>query len=190
MGCGDSKPTALVGNPHTHGPLKQFDANDRVQERAYKNQRDIVNVVDDLIGHKYRVEGWLGSGAYACTYACRDKKGHKFAAKIMDNRVLANNPHEVKVHDLVLDIPNAINTHEIVVGDSMTALILERANGGEYFDRIKDNGYIAEDDVRILIRELLRTVHAIHERGFLHRNIQPENILMLSKTNNVSSRVS
>jgi len=60
-------------------------------------------------------------------------------------------------------------------------LILEYAEGGELFNRIK-NG-VSETEAQRLFNQLLTAVNYLHNNSIVHRDLKPENILLDSKGN-------
>lgn len=57
-------------------------------------------------------------------------------------------------------------------------LVMELANGGELFDRIKVDFGTREDTALLYFRQLLRGVRHCHEHGVCHRDLKPENLLL------------
>jgi serine/threonine protein kinase len=57
-------------------------------------------------------------------------------------------------------------------------LVMELANGGELFDRIKIDCGTREDTAKRFFRQLLSGVCHCHEEGVCHRDLKPENLLL------------
>jgi len=57
-------------------------------------------------------------------------------------------------------------------------LVMELANGGELFDRIKVDYGTTEETARLYFRQLLKGVRHCHEMGVCHRDLKPENLLL------------
>ena len=53
-------------------------------------------------------------------------------------------------------------------------LVLELANGGELFDRIKIDQGTREETALIFFRQLLQGVKHCHDQGVCHRDLKPE----------------
>ena len=61
-------------------------------------------------------------------------------------------------------------------------LVMELCTGGELFDRIINNkvGY-SEREAASIGRQIVNVVHVCHFMGVMHRDLRPENFLMVSK---------
>ena len=57
-------------------------------------------------------------------------------------------------------------------------LVMELANGGELFDRIKLDCGTREDTAKLFLRQLLDGVRHCHDQGVCHRDLKPENLLL------------
>ena len=53
-------------------------------------------------------------------------------------------------------------------------LVMELANGGELFDRIKLDCGTREETARIFFRQLVEGVKHCHDQGVCHRDLKPE----------------
>jgi serine/threonine protein kinase len=58
-------------------------------------------------------------------------------------------------------------------------LVMELANGGELFDRIKLDHGAREDTARLYFQQLLEGVCHCHQQGVCHRDLKPEVSFML-----------
>ena len=56
----------------------------------------------------------------------------------------------------------------------------ELVTGGELFDRIVQKTNYTEGEARDLIKVLLETLAYMAEKGVVHRNLKPENLLLCS----------
>jgi serine/threonine protein kinase len=69
-------------------------------------------------------------------------------------------------------------------------LLLEYASGGTLHDLIqKSGGKLDERDIKKYTRMILRGLHCIHEKGYVHCDLKPENILVFSSPDSASKSV-
>lgn len=66
--------------------------------------------------------------------------------------------------------------HQIHQGRSY--LVMEHAQGGDWFDRLNDNGRMSEADVMLHFRQVLDAVRFMHAHGVAHRDLKLENIAL------------
>jgi len=62
-------------------------------------------------------------------------------------------------------------------------LVMELANGGELFDRIKIDCGTRESTAKIFFQQLLEGVEHCHAQGVCHRDLKPENLLLQDGSN-------
>ena len=81
------------------------------------------------------------------------------------------NMRKVSKHKNVIKLEGAYES----IDDSKISifLVMEYVNGGELFDRIRENG-ASETTVRIFFKQLLAGVHHCHSNGVCHRDLKPE----------------
>jgi serine/threonine protein kinase len=129
----------------------------------------------------------LGTGHFGVTTSCTCvRTGRKLAAKQIDKarvpsaRRLANEVAglTLSAHRHVLPLLEVFDsTHTLV-------LITERANGGDLFERLgakkRAKQRISARAACRLTLNLLSAVDAVHGAGFVHRDVNPRNLLMRS----------
>jgi serine/threonine protein kinase len=78
--------------------------------------------------------------------------------------------------------PNVIRLEAVLehIQDSKCTifLVMELANGGELFDRIKTDCGTCEDTAKYFFWQLLQGVMHCHNQGVCHRDLKPENLLL------------
>jgi serine/threonine protein kinase len=143
---------------------------------------------------EYELGKKLGSGQYS---KVREglKANDKYAVKYMKKEL---NPHlsktcldlinnEVKVMS-VLDHPNLVKLFEYnekgviekAKGKNVPVLylVLELITGGELFDYIAVSGRFSDKLARYYFKQFIEALEYMHSKGFVHRDIKTENILL------------
>ncbi len=97
------------------------------------------------------------------------KRGRIFR-EIRNMRKISNHPNVIRFSD-VLELTQ----------DSKSTLfvVLELANGGELFDRIKIDYGTREETAKTFFKQLVDGVAHCHEQGVCHRDLKPENLLLM-----------
>lgn len=59
-------------------------------------------------------------------------------------------------------------------------LVMEYASGGDLYSVLdrKENLILTEDEARFYIAEIILAVDSLHQLGYVHRDIKPQNILI------------
>ena len=60
----------------------------------------------------------------------------------------------------------------------MAYIVSELVHGGELFDYVANSGPFKESIVRYYAKQLIQAIHYIHTKGFAHRDLKCENILL------------
>lgn len=131
---------------------------------------------------RYRITSELGSGAMGSVYLARDERlGRDIAIKAM-------RPFPGHATSLVdrffneakaiagLTHPNIIRIFDVDDDDGVPFMVMEVAPGGSLKQRL-ERGPMPVEEVRSLGIQLALALAAAHERGILHRDVKPANVL-------------
>ncbi len=83
-----------------------------------------------------------------------------------------------------IDCPGIIKTYDSVLADKEIAVVVEDFNGVPLHNLIKINNFSVETFIPIA-EKLANTLGMLHEKGIIHFDIKPHNILINSKTSEV-----
>ncbi|CAD8141035.1 unnamed protein product [Paramecium octaurelia] len=81
-----------------------------------------------------------------------------------------------------LNHPNIISFHQVFETNKHINLVLELIQGGEL---LKQGQYKSIRDARIIARQLALCVDYMHQKGIMHRDLKPHNILCKTNTTDV-----
>lgn len=131
----------------------------------------------------YQIECQIGRGGMATVYrAMQQSLGRQVAIKI-----LAHSPEEddefkqrFKKEGLILARllhPNIITIHDVGISENnQLFLSVEYLPGGTLSDRIKQGGLSFDSAIQIA-RAIAKALGYAHERGIIHRDVKPSNIM-------------
>ncbi|XP_068716069.1 serine/threonine-protein kinase 17A-like [Montipora capricornis] len=138
----------------------------------------------------------IGRGQYAVVKRCTEKAtGKEFAAKFVRKRRKGKDCrtevwHEVEVLDatnLPHQHPHTITLFDVFETRSEIILILELALGGDLhrhciaYDTDEPASSRSEREVVFLLRQILEGVKHLHDQDFVHLDIKPNNILLMTE---------
>ncbi len=76
-----------------------------------------------------------------------------------------------------LQHPNIVQIHEVGEHDGSPFLCLEYIDGGSLLPQVAGTA-MPEREAARLVETLARAVHSMHQRGILHRDLKPNNVLL------------
>jgi serine/threonine protein kinase len=135
---------------------------------------------------KYAVLGLLGKGAMGAVYkGCDPGTGQVVAIKLLKPEVAAE-PLLVKRFEqefLVarsLTNPHAVRALDYGAHDGLPFLVMEFVDGDDLWVQVKQRGPLPEARAVELIAQVAAALHDGHTLGVIHRDVKPDNILILA----------
>ena len=148
-----------------------------------KGPEDLTAIPSMLAG-RYRIEAPIGQGAFASTYRATDTTLQRtVAVKLLrshhaaDVSFLARFEREARAAAQV-NHPNVVQVHDYGHDDDLVFIVMHFVAGPTLAEYIRDRERISSDEVVGIISQVLEGLQAIHERGIVHRDIKPQNILL------------
>jgi eukaryotic-like serine/threonine-protein kinase len=142
-------------------------------------------MIGQAISH-YKILSKLGEGGMGVVYKAEDTKLHRFVAlKFLhpeltrDDEAKARFIHEAQAA-AALNHPHICTIYEIDEYDGQSFIAMEFVEGEGLKDRIQ-KGPLPIDDLLSLAIQIGEGLHEAHEKGIVHRDIKPGNIMMTSK---------
>lgn len=134
--------------------------------------------------NNYEIIEQLGSGGFSTVYkVCSKKFGYIFAAKVITvDKLVADKAWEsfdAEIQSLVrLDHPNIIRLYDHFRDGNRFFLILEYCEGGSLWDLVRKQGPLKGRHLIEVVLQICSAVSYAFERGIVHRDIKPQNILL------------
>jgi serine/threonine protein kinase len=131
----------------------------------------------------YRIQRELARGGMGVVYlATQEPPGREVALKV----VRLQGPHREETvlrfqrevgAVAKMDHPNIISVYEVGAADGLLYFSMSLVEGGTLKDTIQEQRLALRPCVE-LVERMARALHYAHERGVLHRDVKPENILV------------
>lgn len=75
--------------------------------------------------------------------------------------------------------PHIIRLHGYFYDEKSIYVVLEYAQYGNLYQRLKKDKFFAEDKARHIVKQIVSALIYMQERNVIHRDIKPENILIM-----------
>lgn len=126
----------------------------------------------------------LGSGNMASVYRYTRKKDNvQLAAKVVEKKSLTEMSeftNELEILAACGGHRHILDLHDIFEDEDNFYLLTDLLEGGELFDRICEMGVYTEVIAKDIIRPILDALRHIHSKQVLHRDVKPENLLLMN----------
>lgn len=146
--------------------------------------------MDNNIGKKldgrYELLELIGVGGMADIYKARDiTEDRVVAVKILKNEFVGSEDfirrfrNESKAIAL-LSHPNIVKIFDVGFTDKLQFIVMEYIDGMTLTDYISKQGVLKWRDVVHFTMQILKALQHAHDRGIVHRDIKPQNVMLLS----------
>ncbi len=146
-------------------------------------------MIDKYTGKKldgrYEIQELIGVGGMANVYRCYDTvDDREVAIKILKDEFLDNADFIRRFKNesksiAVLSHPNIVRVYDVSFGDMIQYIVMEYIDGITLKEYIAQQGVIQWKEALHLTTQILRALQHAHEKGIVHRDIKPQNIMLL-----------
>ena len=154
-----------------------------------------------LLHGQYTITGYLNCGGFGITYRATDSLGREVVIKECfpaalclraGNDMRARKPaYKVEIESIVghfikeakrlanLQHDNIVHVHQIFEENQTAYMAMDFIDGPDILDILEEETLeLLPLDVEYLTEKLLHAIKFVHDRGILHRDISPDNILI------------
>lgn len=150
----------------------------------------------DEIAERYGILERLALGAFGEVHAARDAEtDRRVALKILrtgsrqrDRKAVARMRQEAEILR-ALDHPNLVQVYDIGTAQGHEYLVMELLEGESLRDLIDGDDRPTPEQAGRIVRQILTALDAMHERGVQHRDIKPDNIILVGDDGNASAKL-
>ncbi|MEG4506443.1 serine/threonine-protein kinase [Microcoleus sp. F6_B4] len=140
-----------------------------------------------LNGDRYIIEGKLGEGGFGITYlAQKAQNRQQVVIKTLKDELLSD-PNFATFRDkfrdeaLLLSLcrhPNIVQIDNYFPHDNLPCIAMEYVAREDLWKWVKRRVFLSETEALNYIRQVGEAVIVVHEKGLLHRDIKPQNIMV------------
>ena len=145
------------------------------------NDKYIGKMLDD----RYEIREIIGEGGMAIVYRALDHRLNRdVAVKIMRDEMAADEEFRrrfcTESHAVaMLSHPNIVAVYDVSHNDNVEYIVMELVDGITLKQYIERKGVVAWKEVVHFTKQISKALAHAHERGIIHRDIKPQNIMLL-----------
>lgn len=141
-------------------------------------------MIDTLLANRYRIQEKVGEGGMAVVYRALDVVLRRVVAiKVLrpqyagDQEFVDRFRREAQAA-ASLSHPNVVNIFDVGQEDDVHFIVLEYVQGKNLKELVREHGRLSPRRSVQVARAVARALEAAHQRGLIHRDIKPHNILI------------
>ena len=143
------------------------------------------NYVGKRLDGRYEIQDVIGVGGMAVVYKAYDNIDDRIVAvKVLKEEYLANEEFRRRFKNeskaiAVLSHPNIVKVYDVSFGDRLQYIVMEYIEGITLKEYIEKKGVIDWNEALFFIIQILRALQHAHDKGVVHRDVKPQNIMLL-----------
>ena len=141
--------------------------------------------VGQVFDKRYRIQKVIGIGGMAVVFEANDMLMRRNVAVKMLKDEINNDNQSVKrfINEskavAMLSHPNIVNIYDVSVKDDRKYIVMELVDGITLKNYILKKGVLSFHEVINITEQILMALEHAHSKGIVHRDIKPQNIMML-----------
>ena len=147
------------------------------------------NYVGKRLDGRYEIQEIIGVGGMAVVYKAYYNIDDRIVAiKILKEEFLANEEFRRRFKNeskaiAVLSHPNIVKVYDVSFGDKLQYIVMEYIDGITLKEYIEQQKVINWKEALHFTTQILRALQHAHDKGIVHRDVKPQNIMLLQNGN-------
>ncbi len=147
------------------------------------------NYVGKRLDGRYEIHEIIGVGGMSVVYKAYDNVDDRIVAvKILKDEFINDDDFVRRFKNeskaiAVLSHPNIVKVYDVSFGNKLQYIVMEYVDGITLKEYIQKQGLIAWNDAVFIVTQILRALQHAHDKGIVHRDIKPQNIILLPSGN-------
>lgn len=141
--------------------------------------------VGQIFDRRYRIVRIIGVGGMAVVFEAVDTVMKRAVAVKMLKEEIAGDAQAVKrfINESravsMLSHPNIVSIYDVSVRDDLKYIVMERVDGITLKNYMNSRGPLPPKEIMNYTAQILRALDHAHSKGIIHRDIKPQNIMLL-----------
>lgn len=143
------------------------------------------NYVGKRLDGRYEIQDIIGVGGMAVVYKAYDSIDDRTVAiKVLKDEYLAKEEFRRRFKNeskaiAILSHPNIVKVYDVSFGDRLQYIVMEYVEGITLKEYIEQCGVVNWNEALFFAIQILRALQHAHDKGIVHRDIKPQNIMLL-----------
>lgn len=143
-------------------------------------------LIGSIVNNRYQIRSTLGIGGMSVVFRAYDlMEDREVSLKVLRADRLGDQESRRRFYNesraiALMSHPNIVNVHDVNFEGRLQYIVMEYVDGVTLKDRMDQKGALSLEEAIHYLRQILSALSHAHERGVVHHDIKPENILLLS----------